>query len=321
MECLYHYCGNQKCFSILKSHTLRMSDIRKSNDYTEMQLFYPQLLGWIRKLYLEKPFYLKYENRENEEALDELLDLEYDMFESQFKDGSLSSFVICFSEKGNSLSQWRGYADNGKGCCLGFSFSHLKDYCKSTNELIRLEKVQYVSDGEITEILKTEALSVLEELKGLRQWIVENMTLDDNAPNTDGLLGFNFHGMLESIFIDSLKYKHEAFAEEKEWRMFFANRAYKNPEWVVGNRKDLGGPWGFSETIEMLQNRIEFNILDDDIVPFFPVSIVSSDSTFDFVNELWIGPKNRACEEDIVLFLKQNGYHNTEVKFSGITYC
>ena len=30
------------------------------------------------------------------------------------------TYAICFSERGDSLSQWRGYADDGSGVCIGF---------------------------------------------------------------------------------------------------------------------------------------------------------------------------------------------------------
>ena len=31
MDCLYHYCTNEKAFNILKNHNIRMGDISKSN--------------------------------------------------------------------------------------------------------------------------------------------------------------------------------------------------------------------------------------------------------------------------------------------------
>ena len=39
----------------------------------------------------------------------------------EFDRGGVTNFVVCFCEDGDVLSQWRGYADNGKGCSLGFS--------------------------------------------------------------------------------------------------------------------------------------------------------------------------------------------------------
>ena len=41
---LYHYCDNKKMANIIAGHTLRMGDITKSNDYEEIQLFYPYIM-------------------------------------------------------------------------------------------------------------------------------------------------------------------------------------------------------------------------------------------------------------------------------------
>ena len=67
----------------------------------------------------------------------------------RFYDGEFFDFVVCFSEMPDVLSQWRGYADDGKGCCIGFSKTQLEQYCAKNPEVLRLEKVQYLSDKEI----------------------------------------------------------------------------------------------------------------------------------------------------------------------------
>ena len=69
MGVLYHYANNQKGFGILKDKAIRLSDIRKSNDYEELILFYPDIFNEIFVLYNEAPFEFKYENKTNEEAL------------------------------------------------------------------------------------------------------------------------------------------------------------------------------------------------------------------------------------------------------------
>jgi Protein of unknown function (DUF2971) len=35
-------------------------------------------------------------------------------------------FVVCFSKNSDQLSQWRGYADNGYGYCIGFNYENLE---------------------------------------------------------------------------------------------------------------------------------------------------------------------------------------------------
>ena len=47
---LYHYCSNDKSYSILASKSIRLSDIQKSNDYRELNLFFPKILDYIEEL-------------------------------------------------------------------------------------------------------------------------------------------------------------------------------------------------------------------------------------------------------------------------------
>jgi hypothetical protein len=63
--------------------------------------------------------------------------------------GDYSNFVTCFREESDSLSQWRGYADYGKGCCIGPSHELLQQFCSNSSGLLRLEKVEYITDEQI----------------------------------------------------------------------------------------------------------------------------------------------------------------------------
>ena len=60
---LYHYSGNIKCFNILSNRSIRLSDIRKSNDYAEMQIFYPDILDAVRNEYQKNSFDFEYEDK------------------------------------------------------------------------------------------------------------------------------------------------------------------------------------------------------------------------------------------------------------------
>lgn len=116
IEELFHYCSNQKCFGILESQNIRLSDVQKSNDYKELSLFFPKIFKEIERLYKEDPFPFKYYELEDEAAFLDLLHLTFRDFDEQFVTGEFSNFMLCFSESPDSLSQWRGYAADGKGC-------------------------------------------------------------------------------------------------------------------------------------------------------------------------------------------------------------
>ena len=320
MGCLYHYCSTQKCFSILNSRTLRLSDLQKSNDYRELSLFFPELLYEVEDLYREKPYHFKYKDSKDEDAFRRLSSETYKYWRSCFSTGSFSNFVICFSEAQDSLSQWRGYADNGRGCCIGFSKKSLMDYCKNSGKVLRIAQVEYISEEEKKQKIRNAALYCIRELQTLREWIVENITGNDNDPDTDGLLLFNYIGMLESIFTDTLRYKSNSFKEEHEWRIYFPDAVRKVPKWLSSKmRRNYGWHGLHFETEKFLSDNVKFHVTDDDIIPFCPISFDNFDENP--VVELWTGPKNNIRQMDIELFLKLNGYESTKPYHSLISYC
>ena len=108
-QILYHYCGLDAFLSIIKNSTLWLSDIRKSNDYLECVYCRDKINEKIRG-FLE----------DDKEAL-EAWDFGYNINSDLSMD--MISYVACFSENKDQLSQWRGYADNGAGIAVGFSTS------------------------------------------------------------------------------------------------------------------------------------------------------------------------------------------------------
>lgn len=320
MDCLYHYCSNNTCFSILSNQSIRLSDIQKSNDYNELSLFFPALLNEIERQYKESPFHFYCDGLTGDEAFSKLMRDSYFYWRGRFANGDFSNFVICFSEYPDVLSQWRGYADDGRGCCLGFSKRVLDEYCDRYKSVFRIEKVAYLMQTEIHDFIKGAATTCLEKLKTLREWCVEHAELDYYSQETDSFLHFNFDSMLEVAFLESLKFKSQAFFEENEWRIFFRKPAYKNPNWIC--REDvesLTGPEGFAETVRYLSNKIEFRITENDIIPFVPIAF--DELTENPIKEIWTGPKNKVREMDLALYLRQKGFSDTQLFHSGISYC
>ena len=66
---LYHYGSNKRCFGILKDQEFRMSDIRKSNDYRELLMIYPEIFDVILAKYDRESFPFKYEHLEGSAAM------------------------------------------------------------------------------------------------------------------------------------------------------------------------------------------------------------------------------------------------------------
>ena len=318
---LYHYCSNQSGLSILKHHTIRLSDIRKTNDYREMELFYPEIFDSIWDGYKQAPFPLLYNGKQGEDALRYLIQETRIRFESGFLDGSISNFAACFSEHADMLGQWRGYADDGKGICLGFSQKQLKRYIAKNNGIMNLVKVKYLTKEEITEKREQYANDALNDLRGMAEWLIDNMLLDTDAQNADTMMAFNFSHFIEWIITDSLQYKVKGFREEKEWRIYILDSHYKVPEWVYlksGARCRNISVDGRSETLELLNTKMDFYITDDDLISYFLLPLDDIDSSV--IRSVRLGPNNHIRERDLQLYLRKYWFDHVAIHRSELTY-
>lgn len=312
---IYHYCDNCKMANILSGKTLRMSDITKSNDYEEVKMFFPGILDAIEDEYREDEFPLQYMGRTNRGALGKLLDWEYDILRYEFDRGGVTNFVVCFCEDGDVLSQWRGYADNGKGCSLGFSVKELEDYCNTYKGILRFEQVDYKTVKEINSTIVEEALKVLNELRGLRNWIVENMP-SLNGEKIDKMFQYYFHQMISSVLMSSLKYKNETFKEEQEWRLFFSQQIYKYAKWIYGDEEIE--TIVYDDMLKVIKNRIEFNVTSDDLIPFYPIKF--TEISPNPIKQVIVGPQNKIMEKDFSLYVASNKLSGIDFRYSRISY-
>lgn len=312
---VYHYCDNYKMANILSGKTLRMSDITKSNDYEEVKMFFPGILDAIEDEYRKDEFPLQYMDRTNRDALGKLLDWEYDILRYEFDRGGVTNFVVCFCEEGDVLSQWRGYADNGKGCSLGFSVKELEDYCNTYKGILRFEQVDYKTVKEINVTIVEEALKVLNELRGLRNWIVENLP-SLHEEKIDKMFRYYFHQMISNVLMSSLKYKNETFKEEQEWRLFFSQQIYKYAKWIYGDEEIE--TIVYDDMLKVIKNRIEFNVTSDDLIPFYPIKF--TEISTNPMKQVIVGPQNKIMEKDFSLYVASNKLNDIDFRYSRISY-
>ncbi len=173
-ECIYHYTSNSALMSILKHEELWMSARHHLNDTQEGKQFFRLL---------------------RDEATDEKI--------AQIKSAlnDYEFFVTCFSADQDSLSQWRGYAENGAGVAIGFSTAAIKKMIEGSLETF-LYPVCYADEFK----------KILPE----RQNSIRSML---NSP-----------GVPSKAFIKTMTYerwaiKPEGFHEEKEWRLIVSLNA------------------------------------------------------------------------------------------------
>lgn len=257
-DIIYHYCTLQGFLGIIQNASLWMSDISKSNDDLECIYGRNQIKHRIEQ-----------EIEANTEAIYEW-EMGYEM-NSDMHD-SMLTYVACFSEKEDCLSQWRGYADDGKGMAIGFNKKVLEQLVKLKNYNLRFAKVIYDKNEQGRYVERV----VKENLKRMGKTGVRHAALE---LNTNYRMDFSF-------------YKHPSFVEEEEWRLVLNSMPY-GCEMKVGS---------------MIFSEPKYRVANGKIISYRELCFSSIKENF--VKEIWIGPKTDVELRDIMQVLRRYQYYD-----------
>lgn len=250
-------------------------------------------------------------------ALQMLISEVHEKYERDFLTAGFTSYVICFSESPDLLSQWRGYADDGRGGCIGFSYEDIQRYCEESNGILQLKKVIYFNEEEIERIIFSESKRILDCVVDTRRNIPEILGKTVEEKLMSLMIHQTLLMALEKFFIASLQYKSAGFSEEQEWRMFLPMRAIKDPELINGSRRP-SEELPLTKSIDFMRPRLRFNTTQDNISPYLEISLDEiSESP---VKEWWRGPKNRSALCDVELYLDNCGFKKVDIKRSRVSY-
>lgn len=202
---IYHYCDARAAISILCDRKLWLSSFSMSNDYQEGMIGKDAVMAEAtrdtRYPHVREAFEIKLRNI----------------------DRILGTYGMCFSEHGDLLSQWRGYADNGAGFAIGFDTSVAgwlqrpePSLPNVQNSSARIQRVLYRPDEHAA-----VAASIYEvmtpHLAELRP--VPPASSDVGSPSHPWLQSHSaVNTALHKHWPDIYRLKNEAFKEEAEWR-------------------------------------------------------------------------------------------------------
>ena len=274
-EILYHYCDMQVFKSIIENKSIRLTDITKSNDDMEKK--------WLIKQYQD---YLSNSAiRLTNNEVKNILLAEINGIESLYD--LAKSYVFCMSEKGDDLSQWRGYGNDGCGIAIGFDKDYF-DFLHSsgaTSCTLSLEKVRYSI---------TNPSGPLDFSTG--------GYINDNTNPEELLRGIQL--CRDYFGTQALYYKHPSFADEAEWRLCMPV--------ISGWCEYLLMSSGESECSNRFNSKflpIERHYLErcDNIVSYLELKFKHLP---DVIEKIYIGPKAKLTVADMRLFLGDNGFHN-----------
>jgi Protein of unknown function (DUF2971) len=200
---IYHYTKEAGLKGILESGTLWLGNIANMNDPTEWKHGFSIAVELMSRRAASGP--------EESKTFAQC-------FERPLIDDGLGdiahSYVGCFSGAGDDLSQWRAYAENGKGYALGFetkgleaAFTAASDHPRSSNQTFR---VKY-DDAAATK-LNTAIIDRMFELISLpRLATLHSSTMHEYMDEL--LISTWLHCLRGALF-----FKHEGYRQENEFR-------------------------------------------------------------------------------------------------------
>lgn len=188
---LYHYTSLESFEAIVRTHTLRASHIAYMNDWSEFRLgilMLYRVLGEARS-----------QMSEQERAIAECIELQL----KQRNLADIQTFVLCFSEDANLLSQWRAYTPHGRGVSIGFDHNLLLGRCERVKW--SWTKCVYTEQGHLHVVERLARLLISDALK-------------IGGP-ADAATRESLRRNEKELFLFLACLKHPAFEAEREYRL------------------------------------------------------------------------------------------------------
>lgn len=256
---LYHYTSPAALFSIIQNRTIRLSARWHLNDPREGADFGDLLAECAPN-----------ENYCEEKAKAALKALD-----------NLHFYVACFSRRGDLLSQWRAYAQDGEGVSIGFDRNNLFSCLAAQSEMV-VRPVEYAD------------------------------TLEDLDPNGEACRAFSTimthgpspsDGMLQTLAKVRWAIKRKAYREEEECRLIFTS----------------SNPSSISPSLGRTTVKRQFFAAKSELRDCVEVKFDAGDWGA-IISEVFIGPRSRTNPAVLENFLAANGLSSTKVIVSEAHY-
>lgn len=272
---LYHYCSMESFEAIVRSGRIRLSDINMMNDFSE--------ISWGYKIFEEAASRILAREDQNSDLPNRDF---FDAIDAQLASAQLSMhpLLACFSTERDVLSQWRGYANDGTGVCIGFSGHKLLNCCAT------FFKCQYDYEIQVEQMIG-RLISAYQ--------IGSEFSPQDHAEHLFG-------------YLPSLK--NPAFIEEGEVRAVHLLQVS-----VTENGFELTDPGGQEFGKDAAICSVEFQIRDGGVVPYIDIPFYDGKPDGEITN-VTLGPKNVNFPGNISAMLMRYGYKKVTILRSQATY-
>jgi hypothetical protein len=272
---LYHYTSVGAAVEILAHGEMWLSSTSAMNDSLDGR--------WLKKLVQDRE---AARQATSPRSADEAVALDV-MQHVVFESGAPQAYISCFSEKPDLLSQWRGYAADGRGVAIGFDLNvdglDLRLGPPFTTAAPKgqcaLTSVDYVDQADLSDLFDR-----LDEVLAA------------------GQKGGDFFPMQLELTARRWTAKNPAFAEEHEWRIV------NLPMQFTG---DIGG--GHTSISEVGQR--QFRVRGERLVSYYRFPFPEG-----AVREIVLGPQNEVDPIELRLFLHQHDLDHVPCRRSNATY-
>jgi hypothetical protein len=277
---IYHYTDADALKSIVENKELWATHYSFLNDFQEFE--------YAKKLFKEMlPIRLN-----GHPKFQILLD-HLNLFEKQFK--YYNAFLTSFSTNGDLLSQWRGYANSGKGYSLGFKTSII-----GLSSPVNKRKSKYLIRPVLYD-LKRQKEKIIEVIDNTIQFIdssKEEMKTDDKYCETF-YKNLHWNGLLCIV-----SFKSESFKEESEWRIIVVQDVF--------------------DSLRPENLKLHFRSNGENIIPFVKIDINSETGDLGSkfpLREIYYGPKlhKELTEKSLELFTSSHLATRPTFKQSSLT--
>jgi len=205
---LFHYTTFEGLNGITGTGRIWASNVRFLNDLSE-----PKYAAAILKRGIDAVKAKHKAKRENEAK--HLLGNFWNSAQQQYAKEGPDAYAFCFCENGDLLSQWRGYAEKGRGCALGFDSEKLLERLDKSNGQYLIKAI-YKTDEQ------DEAIeSAVERVTGILAELETAVgSLDTHFGENARVVKRRIHSAVyaEVVRLQACL-KSPAFQEEKEWRI------------------------------------------------------------------------------------------------------
>lgn len=238
-EILYHYTNLRGLQGMLESFTLWLSDAAFMNDPLEGTWVHKRAVALAAEVLGESPLASQTHGQiEAQLTAPDLWDQSLrgeeepgDAHAAAMQNAFMPAFIASFTEKGDLLSQWRGYGAGGDGVSIGFDLNQL-DFSKIENlpgEFIRptVVKVEYDEDRQDEEVRW-----IFSSIRRVYEEHIEVLSLNANASRRFTWLFYDV--VRDALYWLRWEFKSPYYAEEEEWRIV------ANPHGVMRRKSRVG---------------------------------------------------------------------------------